>query len=117
MFTKFRIATAVSAVLLSVCAVPASAAEQAARVDTASCEKPAYPSRWVSSGEEGDVVVAYLVDTDGRVTASKVVESSGSARVDRASVKAGAQCKFQPAARDGQGLAGWAKVRYSWVIQ
>lgn len=116
MFAKSRFAAVLSATLLCVASGQALAIEQAARIDEAACEKPVYPSAWQDDGESGTVTIAYLVDTDGKVLQSKVLESSGAPRIDRASVRAGARCKFQPGARDGQAALAWAKVKYSWIV-
>lgn len=110
-----RSSTILSALLLSLAAPLAMATDAAVTVDPKECEVPAYPSRWSSEGEGGNVVVAYLVGADGKVLESKLVESSGYARVDRASVRAGARCKFLPAS--GQTAASWAKVKYTWVAE
>lgn len=112
-----RFATVLSATLLCLSATSAMAADRPARLDVAGCEKPEFPVRWQDDGESGTVTVAYLIDTDGKVVQSKVVESSGAVRVDRASVRAGARCKFEPGAKDGQAALAWAKVKYSWVVE
>lgn len=104
----------VSALLMSLAAPLALAADTAITVDPKECEVPSFPTRWQNDGDSGNVIVAYLVGTDGKVLESKLVESSGSSRVDRASVRAGARCKFQPAS--GQTVAGWAKVKYTWTV-
>ncbi len=117
MFAKSRFAAVLSATLLCVASTQVMAAERAARIDESACEKPEYPSRWQDEGESGSVTVAYLVDTDGKVLQSKVLESSGAPRIDRASVRAGARCKFQPGDRDGQAALAWAKVKYSWIVE
>lgn len=95
----------------------AAGADRAARADAKTCDKPEFPVRWQDDGDGGTVTVAYLVDTDGKVMDSRIVESSGYGRVDRASIRAGARCKFQPGARDGQVAPTWAKVQYSWVVE
>lgn len=113
-----RCAALMSTLALSLSATPAMAAgEVQPRMETATCEKPEYPLRWQEEGESGTVMVAVLVDADGKVMASKVVNSSGSTRVDRASVRASARCKFQPAAREGQAVPSWTKVQYSWNLE
>jgi protein TonB len=114
MFSTSRYAAMITSLLLS---VNAMAAEQAPRVDPASCAKPDYPARWVNEGDSGNVVIAMLVGADGKVIESKVLESSGSLRVDRASVRAGERCKFVTAAKSGATAPAWAKVQYSWVIE
>lgn len=117
MFAKSRFASLLSATLLCLASAQALAAERPARIDEAACEKPEFPARWQEDGEGGSVTVAYLVDTEGKVLQSKVLESSGAAKIDRASVRAGARCKFQPGARDGQAALAWAKVKFSWIVE
>lgn len=116
MFSTKRYAAVLSSLLLVAVAPHALAASQSARIDAAGCEKPEFPTRWHSETDGGNVLVAFLVDSDGKVTESKVIESSGDVRVDRASVRAGARCNFKPGAKDGKATASWAQVRYSWVL-
>ncbi|MFL6657974.1 MAG: energy transducer TonB [Massilia sp.] len=111
-----RLCAVAAALLLSVSAGQAMAADVAAKFDPKDCEKPDFPARWMNEGDAGNVVVAFLVGADGKVVESKILESSGSSRVDRASAKAGARCKFQAGSRDGQAAPGWAKVRYTWLV-
>jgi TonB family protein len=113
--TKPLAALAVFA-FLSAATMPASAAgSNQARIDAAACDKPHFPARWQNDGDGASVVVGYLVDADGKVVDSKIVESSGFAYIDRASQRAGARCKFTPA-EGSQAAAAWTKVKYSWVV-
>jgi len=113
MLSTKRFSTVLSALLLSLAAPLA----MAATVDPKDCETPDYPARWQNDGESGNVVVAYLIGADGKVLETKLVESSGFANVDRASVRSGTRCKFQPGvAANGQAAASWAKVKYTWVV-
>ena len=114
MFTK---PAAIVATLLLSLGVNASAADQPAKIDAATCAKPEFPARWLSDGTVGQVTLAFLVGADGKVADSKVVESSGHSRIDRASERAAKNCNFKPGARDGQAMPGWAKVRYTWVAE
>jgi protein TonB len=117
MFSTKRYAAVMSSLLLCLVASHAVAADRTAKLDPKDCEKPEFPVRWQADGiSGGDVLVAYLVGSDGKVMDSKVVQSSGTARIDRASVKAGARCKFEPGAKNGQAEPSWAKVRYTWLI-
>jgi periplasmic protein TonB len=99
-----------AAILLAL-AAPLS---MAATVDPKDCTTPEFQARWLNEGDSGNVVVAFLVGADGKVLDSKLVESSGYPRVDRASIRAGAGCKFKPAS--DQSAASWAKVKYTWVV-
>lgn len=112
--SPFYLRTVLSAVLLSLAAPIAMAAEQAITIDPKECDKPDYPARWINEGDTGNVVVAYLVGANGKVLESRLVESSGYPRIDRASLRAGASCKFNGGA-SGQSAASWAKVKYTWV--
>lgn len=113
-----RCAALLSTLALSLTAGSAFAAgEVQPRMETATCEKPEYPARWQDEGETGTVMVAVLVDTDGKPLVSKVVTSSGSSKVDRASLKASTKCKFQPGASDGKAVPSWTHVQYSWVVE
>ena len=117
MFSTKRYSAVISSLLLCLVASHAVAADRAAKIDPRECAKPEFPSRWQVEGDSGgDVLVAFLVGADGKVMESKVVESSGTPRMARASVKAGARCKFEPGAKNGQAAPSWAKVRYTWLI-
>jgi protein TonB len=111
MFSTKRYTAVAASLLLCLAAGNAVAADVSPTIDMRDCEKPDFPARWHNEGDGGNVIVAFLVGTDGKVIESKIVESSGSTRVDRASAKAGAQCKFVPAA-----APGWARVRYTWLV-
>jgi periplasmic protein TonB len=116
MFATTRFAAVAAGLLLCVGASQVAAADRSARIDLNGCEKPELASRYVEEDAPAKVTVAYLVDTTGAVVASKVVESSGNGRIDRASTRAGAKCKFKPASKDGQDLISWAKVTYAWIV-
>lgn len=108
------------AVMLSLAAGSAFATgESGARnapAAAATCEAPDFPTRWQEEGVSGSVTLAVLVGEDGKVMASRLLNSSGISRVDRASLKASARCKFQPA-KDSQSALGWTRVQYTWVVE
>lgn len=60
-------------------------------------EKPEYPSAALRAGEEGDVVVSACVDKDGRMSDVKLIKSSGSQRLDDATLKGLARTRLDPA--------------------
>ncbi|UUZ51337.1 energy transducer TonB [Massilia sp. B-10] len=101
MLLTHRFPAIVSALLLSL----ASPLAMSATLDPSDCAKPEFPARWLNEGDNGNVVVAFLVGTDGKVLDSKLVESSGYPRVDRASIRAVTSCKFKPAS-DQSAIAG-----------
>ncbi len=117
MFTTKPYATVLAALLLSTFSLSGAAADQPATLDAANCAKPAFPARWVNEGAAGQVTLAFLVGADGKVAESKVEESSGHSRIDRASERAARSCGFKPGTRNGQAAPGWAKVRYTWQAE
>jgi protein TonB len=115
MLTNARIGGVVSA-LLCVLSVPASAAEFEPRTDATVCAAPEYSLESLREEQQGDVGVKLLVGADGSVLDAKVVESSGYSTLDKASLRAGAKCKFKPISKGAEHPSGWVTMRYSWVI-
>lgn len=115
MLLYIRAAVVVSS-LLCVFAGRVSAAELPTRFESANCAAPEYASAWRNEEQEGNVGIKLLVQPDGSVTDAKLVESSGYASLDKASLRAGAKCKFKPASKGDEGSQGWVNVRYTWVI-
>ena len=117
MFSTKRTNALVSSMLFSLAAIVTPAANAAAAtVDPSACAKPDFPSRWANEGDSGNVVVAFLVGADGKVSQAKLVESSGYLRVDRASVRALERCTFE-AKPDGAASSAWTRVKYTWVAE
>jgi len=70
--------------------------------------QPAYPMSAIRAGEEGKLALQVLVGPDGRVVEVKVVQSSGSARLDQAAMsEARSRWRLRPATRDGVPFAQW----------
>ena len=102
------------------CAASAHAAPQdtrSAMLDFHSCAKPEYPRADVQAGHQGTVKLGFLVDENGRVKDSKVMESSGFTTLDEAARSALAQCSFQPALENGKAVQQWTKVQYVWTLR
>jgi protein TonB len=90
----------------------------AAKIDAAkNCRPPEYPAVSRRMEEQGRVVLDMLVDLDGRVTDSKVAQSSGHPRLDEAAREALSLCKFQPATVDGKPERTWSQISYVWKLQ
>jgi protein TonB len=97
-------------------AVNAFAADYEAALDTKSaCDKPEYPRASLVNEEQGTVVLALQVATDGKVADSKIEKSSGFKNLDKATMKL-AQCKFKPLIKDGKPEQAWAKFEYVWKL-
>ena len=98
-------------------AEPVPAVHVAPVIDAArACRKPDYPSISIRLGEEGPVDLEFLVDLDGRVTESRIANSSGHNRLDEAARNTLATCRFTPGTVDGKPEKGWAHLRYIWKL-
>lgn len=116
MLTNVRASAVASSLLLCMFAGHVSAADLQARFNKETCGAPEYAAMWRNEEQQGDVKVKLLVASDGSVMDAKVIESSGYATLDKASLRAGAKCKFKPVAKDSDLAQGWVNVRYTWVI-
>jgi protein TonB len=90
---------------------------KAAVISASNCAKPAYPAASRRAEEEGNVVVKFLVDVDGKVIDSKVEKSSGYNRLDEATRSALSKCQFTPATTDGKPEQSWASIQYTWRLE
>jgi periplasmic protein TonB len=81
------------------------------------CQKPEYPPMAQQLGEEGTVVLRFLVSAAGSVVQSQIASSSGHPRLDDAARDALSQCQFRPGTVDGKPEQSWAVIKYNWRIQ
>jgi len=110
-----RSIAALSLILLStVNHAEAANATTDSRLAAAECSMPNYRPSWVEDELAGNVKLAVLIDADGTVQETKVISSSGHLALDKASARAGTQCKFQPASNGSEPV--WAQVQYNWVL-
>jgi protein TonB len=116
MSTKARAIAIISSMFLSVLSGHALAADRSAKIDESACRTPAYPVQWQADDQQGAVLLSVLVKEDGSVGEAKVLESSGYARIDKASLRAGINCKFKPGTKNGEAAPSWVKMQYSWVL-
>ncbi len=80
--------------------------------------KPDYPSLSKRNSEEGTVVLEFLIGDDGAVKDSKVVQSSGHARLDEAARSGlSSYCHFKPATDDGKPVQTWQQLKYTWRLE
>lgn len=93
---------------------PASAANTS-RLANADCDVPQYRNSWQDDELQGNVKLNVLVDAQGNVQDTKVISSSGSSALDKASLRASTSCKFKPATSNGAEPV-WAQVQYKWVL-
>lgn len=86
-------------------------------VKARACREPDYPPVSERLGEAGTVLLALLVGIDGKVTESRIEQSSGYARLDKAAQQALSRCRFEPGTVDGKPEPGWAKIKYTFKQQ
>ncbi|MFL6636699.1 MAG: energy transducer TonB [Massilia sp.] len=84
--------------------------------DANGCALPDYPAAAARRGDTGTTTLALLVGADGRVSSSRVEQSSGSRDLDRAAINALTLCKFKPATNNGVAESGWAKLAFVWKL-
>lgn len=116
---KTKLMTMMAVLSLATVATHAWAGESSARPDTRDCGVPEYKQEWLSEGESGQVVVAFQVDGSGKVKDVKLVESSGYADLDTASVRTIKRCVFKNGAESAASSsnAAWESVKVTWVLK
>jgi len=82
-----------------------------------SCAKPVWPIESLERGEEGSVILAFLISLDGRVLESKVEKSSGHPSLDLAAQDGLAKCLFSSPETIGRHEPTWTKMNYVWVLE
>jgi TonB family protein len=76
-----------------------------------------YPLLSIAEGEEGTVTLDFLIDTQGKVSDAKVLQTSGSARLDDAAVAiAKARWLYRPGTQAGQPVACRWEARVIWQL-
>lgn len=85
-------------------------------VDFTTCTKPEWPQTDLQAEHTGTVNLRFLIATDGSVTRSQVIKSSGHPGLDEAARSGIAKCRFKPGANGGKLVATWTSVQYIWVL-
>lgn len=81
------------------------------------CVKPEWPKEALRKEQTGTVILSFLIDAEGKVTESKIVESSGYELLDNAARYGIEKCRFTPATIDGKPTAGWQDLQYIWTLE
>lgn len=79
------------------------------------CPEPAFPKGAKERGEQGAVLLRYLVGTDGRASEGSIVKSSGFADLDQAALATFLPCAFKPKTVNGEVVKDWVEVNYIWT--
>ncbi|MGB7987834.1 MAG: energy transducer TonB [Candidatus Methylophosphatis roskildensis] len=78
---------------------------------------PNYPAAAKRMGEQGRVVLRVELDETGKVSAARVTRSSGSARLDQASLAAVGQWHCNPARRGGEPVKAVALQPFEFILE
>jgi periplasmic protein TonB len=88
------------------------------RLDGSHSHQPEYPAQSRQLGEQGSVILQVLVDLDGSVVDSKLVQSSGSQRLDEAALSGvKTNYRFFPGTIDGKPQQMWFTIKFNWKLQ
>ena len=78
--------------------------------------QPIYPTGDAIEGNEGWVVINFMVDVEGNAFEPSVVASTGSNGFEREAIKALSKSKFEPAKLEGKPVIGSRYMRYTFSL-
>lgn len=78
---------------------------------------PDYPAISRRLGEEGKLMLQVELDESGRISNTRIINSSGHSRLDNAALAAVKTWRCKPAVRDGQAVKAIALQPFNFVIQ
>lgn len=84
-------------------------------IDPDNCERPVLPESAQRRGFVGDVILALLIDVDGRITDVRLARSSGIPILDKTAMESARRCHFVAATIDKVPTPSWEPFRYSWT--
>ena len=84
-------------------------------LDPANCERPRLP--WSAKQRQltGHVILAVLINVDGKVTDARIARSSGKPILDQTALASARRCHFVAATVDKVPIPSWELFRFSWV--
>jgi periplasmic protein TonB len=85
-------------------------------IDPERCEKPELSDELKRSHVSGSVILAMVVDVDGRIEKAQVLRPSGFPELDQTALGAIKRCKFIPATIDGDPVPSVELFRFSWTL-
>ena len=88
------------------------------KLDSAHSSQPDYPPQSRRMGQQGSVILQVLVDPDGRVVDSKLVQTSGSQVLEEAALSGvKTNYRFVPGTVDGKPQQMWFTIKFNWKLQ
>lgn len=83
-------------------------------LDPANCERPRLPWRAEQRKLTGEVILAMLIDVDGKVTNARIARSSGEPILDQTALAGARKCHFVAATVDNVPVPSWELFRFWW---
>jgi protein TonB len=83
-------------------------------LDPANCERPRLPWRAEQRKLIGEVILAMLIDVDGKVTDARIARSSGEPNLDQTAQARARKCHFVAATVDKVPVRSWELFRFWW---
>jgi periplasmic protein TonB len=97
---------------------PVAALRVMPKLDAQRSHEPEYPPTSRRLGEQGSLIMQVLIDADGRVVDSKLLQSSGFERLDQAALEdVKRDYRFIPGTVDGKPAEMWYTFRFSWKLK
>ena len=84
-------------------------------LDPANCERPRLPWSAEQRKLTGHVILAVLINVDGKVTDARVARSSGQPILDETALQSAHRCHFVAATVDKVPVPSWELFRFSWM--
>jgi protein TonB len=78
--------------------------------------EPNYPIASLNAREEGEVRLQVALDALGSVEDVRIIDSSGSNRLDRAAIESVRSWRFRPARHAGEAIAGMTNVSVNFRL-
>lgn len=96
-----------------------NSAEPTARARLLSVKEctPEYPRESLAAEETGQVRLRMHVTASGELRGVSLIQSSGFARLDNATIEALSRCKFAPATRAGKAMDSSFPLEYNWRLE
>ena len=84
-------------------------------LDPANCERPRLPWRAEQRKLSGEVILAMLIDVDGKVTDARIARTSGEPILDQTALAGARKCHFVAATVDNVPVPSWELFRFWWA--
>lgn len=84
-------------------------------LDPANCERPRLPWSAERRRLTGEVILAMLIDVDGKVTDARIARSSGEPVLDQTALTGARKCHFVAATVDKVPVRSWELFRFWWA--